>query len=185
MSRPLNAQRAACVLREGGVIAYPTEAVWGLGCDPANPDALARLLSLKNRPVEKGVILVAADVSQVTFLLDDISPAQRAQLETSWPGPATWLIPHHGRVSPWVCGQFDTVAIRVSAHPVVQSLCRAFGGPIVSTSANPAGAEPARSAEQVRQYFGEHIDAVVPGALGDASRPSQIRDLRTLELVRA
>lgn len=181
---PLSVQQAARVLRDGGVIAYPTEAVWGLGCDPYNRDAIKHLLALKDRPVAKGVILVAADISQVEFLLADLSDAQRGYLAQTWPGPNTWLIPHRGLVSPWVSGEFDTVAVRVSAHPVVRDLCGAFGGPIVSTSANPAGAEPARTREQVQDYFDEGLGVIVHGEIGDAARPSQIRDLRTLDIVR-
>ena len=113
---------ASRVLRQGGVIAYPTEAVWGLGCDPANPSALQRILELKQRYPDKGLILVAANPEQFAPLLALLSPLQRATLAGSWPGPTTWLVPHHGLVHPLVCGRFTSVALRVSGHPLVASI---------------------------------------------------------------
>lgn len=178
----LDAARQA--LAAGGVVACPTEAVWGLSCDPDNPRAVARILQLKQRPVAKGLILVAASESQLGFLLADLPEAQREVASASWPGPATWLVPHHGRVQPWVHGEHDTVAVRVSAHPVVRALCQAWGGPLVSTSANPAGAQPPRAGFQVRRYFGEQLEAILPGAVGGAARPTTIRDLASAQLVR-
>ncbi|MCQ4348093.1 L-threonylcarbamoyladenylate synthase [Pseudomonas stutzeri] len=176
-------QRAARVVREGGVIAYPTEAVWGLGCDPWNPEAVLRLLALKDRPMDKGLILVAADMAQFDFLLADLPPAWRAELQLSWPGPNTWLVPHQGRLPEWITGRHDSVALRVSDHPLVRALC-AHSGPLVSTSANPAGRPAARSRLRVEQYFGGALDGVLGGALGGRRNPSLIRDLRTGEVIR-
>jgi L-threonylcarbamoyladenylate synthase len=176
---------AASVVRAGGVIAYPTEAVWGLGCDPWNAEAVYRLLELKQRPAEKGLILVAAHIDQVAGLLDGLSPAQHARLQLSWPGPFTWLIPHQDRVPPWVTGKHSSVAVRVSAHPVVVALCNAFGGPLISTSANIAGAQSPRERFQVQRYFGDQVDCYVQGRTGGASRASLIRDLLTDQVVRA
>lgn len=185
MSTPLRLQLAAGVLHAGGVVACPTEAVWGLSCDPFDRAAVSRLLSLKQRPVEKGLILVAADMAQLQFLLHDLTDAQRKKLEASWPGPISWLVPHHGRVPEWVHGEHDTVAVRVSGHPVVAALCRAWGGPLVSTSANPGGSQPARELFQVVRYFGDHLDGIVPGATGGSDRPSVIRDLASDRVIRA
>lgn len=172
-------------LRAGGVVACPTEAVWGLSCDPDSERAVRRLLSLKRRPVEKGLILVAASESQFGFLLADLPDHQRRTLRDSWPGPNTWLVPHRGRVQPWVHGEHATVAVRVSAHPVVKTLCEVWGGPLVSTSANPGGSQPPREAFQVIRYFGDELDAILPGRVGGADRPSQIRDLDSGALLRA
>lgn len=168
-----------------GVVACPTEAVWGLSCDPDSEQAVARLLSLKNRPVDKGLILVAGSESQLAFLLADLPADQRATLSTSWPGPNTWLVPHRGRVPPWVHGRFPSVAVRVSAHPVVRALCDAWGGPLISTSANPAGAQPPKAAFQVLRYFGASLDGILPGEVGGASGPSKIRDLASGAVIRA
>ena len=171
------------VLHAGGVIAYPTEAVWGLGCNPWKADAVERILSIKQRPVEKGLILVAGDIDEFDFLLWDLPDGQLAKLRLSWPGPNTWLVPHKGRLPAWVTGQHDTVAIRVSAHPLVQQLC-AVTGPLISTSANPAGRPPARHRLRIEQYFRGELDAVVPGALGGQRNPSIIRDLLTEQIIR-
>lgn len=176
---------AVSALRGGGVVACPTEAVWGLSCDPDCEHAVTRLLQLKRRPVEKGLILVAATESQLGFLLADLPADQRSRLSGSWPGPSTWLVPHRGRVPAWICGEHHTVAVRVSDHPVVRALCLAWGGPLVSTSANPAGAQPPRSAFQVHRYFGTELAAVLPGRVGGHARPSQIRDLVSAAVIRA
>ncbi|MEM9254482.1 MAG: Sua5/YciO/YrdC/YwlC family protein [Pseudomonadota bacterium] len=181
----LRLHSALRALESGGVIACPTEAVWGLSCDPFDRAAVTRLLELKQRPVEKGLILVASHQAQLDFLLDGLSSDQLAALDESWPGPNTWLVPHNGRVPHWVCGEHNTVAIRVSGHPVVSALCTAWGGPLVSTSANPGGARPAVEAFQVHRYFGDALDDVLPGRVGKRGKPSTIRHLASGETVRA
>jgi L-threonylcarbamoyladenylate synthase len=181
----LHISRAVSVLYNGGVIAYPTEAVWGLGCDPADESAVTRLLSLKRRPVDKGLILVASNEAQLAWLLADLSKDQRQRLRQSWPGPVTWLLPHRGRVPQWIHGDHETVAVRVSSHPIVRALCDSWGGALVSTSANRAGCNAALHQYQVRRYFGRGLDFVVPGTLGAAGRPSQIRELASGRIIRA
>lgn len=176
-------QRVARVVRDGGVIAYPTEAVWGVGCDPWSEDAVYRLLALKSRPVEKGLILVAARMEQFDFLLDGLPDAWLQRLAQSWPGPNTWLVPHQGLLPEWISGRHDSVALRVSDHPLVAALCERVG-PLVSTSANPAGRPSARSRLRVEQYFHGELDALLGGALGGRRNPSLIRDLRSGEVVR-
>lgn len=181
----LQLRLAAHTLGAGGVVACPTEAVWGLSCDPDNEGAVARILELKRRPVSKGLILVAASESQLGFLLSDLTAEQRERLSASWPGPNTWLVPHRERLQPWIYGEHETVALRVSAHPVVRGLCQAWGGPLVSTSANPGGARAPVAAFQVRRYFGDGLDYILPGAVGGSERPSQIRDLLSDKVLRA
>ena len=165
----------------GHVIAYPTEAVWGLGCDPMNRDAVLRLLHLKKRSVNKGLILVAADINQFSDYLEGLDIENRQQLEASWPGFHTWLVPHRGLVPEWISGAHLTVALRVSAHPLVQALCQAFAGPIVSTSANIAGKPAALNRLKLRKYFRNKLDYIVPGRLGGEVSVSRVTELATGE----
>jgi L-threonylcarbamoyladenylate synthase len=175
---------AVRVLRQGGIIAYPTEAVYGLGCDPWNEAAVRRILAIKGRRWTKGLILVGADPSQLLPLLAPLTPGQRERLLAAWPGPVTWLVPAARDVPPWLRGMHPTLAVRVSAHPVAAGLCRLFGRPIVSTSANRSGRAPARQAHVVRRMFGTGIDHIVHGPLGTLRRPTQVRDLLTDTVVR-
>ena len=177
-------QQVAQKIRQGAVIAYPTEAVWGLGCDPFNATAVARLLALKDRPAHKGLILIAADIEQFDWLLEGLTDDEMAQLKQCWPGPHTWLVPHYNRVPEWISGEHNTVAIRVSAHPLVARLC-AVTGPLVSTSANPSVFSPAKSRLRIEQYFRGQLDAVLNGELGQQTKPSTIRDLRSGQVLRS
>jgi L-threonylcarbamoyladenylate synthase len=140
---------------------------------------------MKQRPVEKGLILVAADEHQLDALLAPLDSEQRKTLSDSWPGANTWLVPHGGAVPAWVSGEHATVAVRVTAHAGMAALCREFGGPLVSTSANPAGESPATDADQVLRYFGDALDGWLPGELGDSTSPSTIRDLSSGQVIRA
>lgn len=181
----LQIARAVAALRNGGVIAYPTEAVWGLGCDPFDQGAVQRILSLKRRRMGMGLIMIAANVEQFAPFLTGLTPSLRQKLLASWPGPQTWLVPNNRRAPCWVTGGRDTLALRVTAHPVAAALCRAFGGPLISTSANPHGRPSASSRLRVELYFHNRLDAVVPGPLGGLARPTPIRNLLTGETVRA
>lgn len=172
--------QARRTIRRGGVIAYPTEGVWGLGCDPWDSEAVARVLALKGRPLEKGLILVAASIAQVNFLLAPLSSELRGRAQEHWPGPVTCLLPDlDNQVPSQVKGRHRTIAVRVSAHPVVSALCDALDQPLVSTSCNPAGRPPARHSWQVRRYFGDETVHLVPGALGGSRKPSRILDIVT------
>ncbi len=168
---------AASHLRRGGIIAYPTEAVYGLGCNPQDRRAVLHLLSLKGRPVSKGLILIAAKFSQLMPYIEEPTPRQKAMLEQSWPGPVTWVIPARSSTPDWLRGAHSTLAVRVTAHPQAAALCEAFGGAVVSTSANPAGLPPARSPLAVRQYFGERLEMIVHGKTGPSRNPTEIRRL--------
>jgi len=181
---PLSIRQAVAAICGGGVIASPTEAVWGLSCDPFSEIAVARLLNLKARPEKKGLILVVAAMSQLDWLLHDLPGPARARLQLSWPGHTTWLVPHHDRVPHWIHGEHDTVAVRVSAHPAIKALCREWGGALVSSSANPAGCQPALHRFAVHRYFGDRLDYIVAGAVGGAPRPSVIKHLGRDEVVR-
>lgn len=177
--------RAVRLLRQGLVLAYPTEGVWGLGCDPSNEVAVQRLLALKGRSASKGLILIAASVDQVKGLLRGLSPVQLEPILATWPGPVTWLVPAPPGFPAWITGGKSTLAVRVSAHTGVAALCRAFGGPLVSTSANPSGRAAARTELAVRRYFRDRLDGLLPGGLGGLTGPSEIREALTGRIIRA
>lgn len=184
MSSATDLAPALSALRAGEVIACPTEAVWGLSCDPDNDEALAHLMRMKQRDPAKGVILVAASIQQFQPWLAQLPLALHAPLAASWPGPNTWLVPDNGRSHGLVRGAHECVALRVTDHPVMKALCEAFGGPLVSTSANRAGEPPAMSAAEVTAIFGDEVAQVVEGALGGNANPSTIRDLATGNVMR-
>lgn len=173
-------------LKAGGVIAYPTEAVWGLGCDPSNEAAVMKLLALKQRPIEKGMILAAAEPAQLEgwVQLDALAEDRRRAVLDSWPGANTWIVPAGPRAPYWITGEHTGIAVRVSAHPLVQALCRAWGGPLVSTSANLAGEPPARSREQLDPTLLKQLDGLLEGATGGLAQPTQIRVAATGQVLR-
>ncbi len=171
-------------IQGGGVIAYPTEAVYGLGCDPGNQHAVEQILAMKNRPLEKGLIVVAGELEQLQAWLDaDRLKRDFPQVLDSWPGPYTWLLPCKPGTPRWLTGQYDSLAVRISAHPTIQQLCAALGTGIVSTSANPGGKEPARTAAEARAYFPKLL--VLDGEVNPEASPSLIRDAVTQQVIRA
>ncbi|WP_427980522.1 Sua5/YciO/YrdC/YwlC family protein [Agarivorans sp.] len=178
-------QRAAAAISQGAVLAYPTESVYGLGCDPDSQQAVNRILQIKQRPVEKGLILLASELSQLLPYIDyaALSEQQRQLLVTPQARPTTWLVPISAATPPWICGQFSSVAVRLTAHPVVASLCQLIAKPLVSTSANLSGEPPAQSAEQAAQLAG--VELVFDGPLGGATQTSQIKDISTGQVIRA
>lgn len=181
MAPTLTIESAADRLTRGGVIAYPTEAVWGLGCDPFDETAVRRLLAIKQRPLEKGLILIAADLDQLRPCLDLAAlPAERlAQVQASWPGPHTWVMPTRPGTPAWITGAHASLAVRVSAHPVVVALCRAFGGPLVSTSANLSGQPAPLRRDDLDPALLARLDGVVAGDTGGLARATPIRDARS------
>lgn len=183
--RPFHLRTARRLLLAGRIVAYPTEAVFGLGCDPLNPDAVTRLLAIKQRPWQKGMILIASKREQLQPYLEPIDDDLERKLSQSWPGPVTWLLPAREEVPFWLRGEHHTLAVRVTAHPLAAALCDAFGGPIVSTSANLAGHNPARRALTVRRELGNQVDYILHGELGDSDKPTEIRDATTGRIIRA
>lgn len=168
----------ACDLLEAGqVIAYPTEAVYGLGCDMFHAEAVSHLLALKQRPEDKGVIVLVANWEQVWPLVERaaISKAQLEAAEKTWPGFVTWVFPKSKEVPSFISGGHPGIAIRMSAHPVAHALCRK--GPIVSTSANVAGLPPARDIHALSQFFPEGVSGVVAGDLGGNFAVSEIYNI--------
>lgn len=175
---------AVKALRNGGVIAYPTEAVWGLGCDPLDQSAVHRILAMKHRRQDMGLIMIASNISQFEPFLSGLPTPYLQRLEDSWPGPQTWLVPNNGAAPCWVTGGRETLALRVTRHPIAAALCQKYGGPLISTSANPHGRPPATSRLKVELYFHSLLDAVVPGPLGGMQKPTPIINLLTGETIR-
>jgi tRNA threonylcarbamoyl adenosine modification protein (Sua5/YciO/YrdC/YwlC family) len=171
---------------QGKVFAYPTEAVYGLGCDPLNESAVYEILRLKQRPVEKGMILIAQTIEQILPFVEfeSLDIHTQSKIIDSWPGPVTWLLPKSSHTPAFISGDSDMVAVRVTSHPLVQQMCWAVNSPLVSTSANPASEEPARSPEQVDGYFADEV-VLIDGSLGEQTTPSKIINSLTMEILRS
>ncbi len=165
-------------LRRGGLIAYPTESCYGLGCDPRNPHALKQLIRLKGRSAAKGMILIADHLKRLIPFIRRLSPANRARVQRTWPGAVTWAVPAAAACSPLLTGGRTTLAVRVTAHPDAARLCRMLGTALVSTSANLSGKKPAQTAAQCRRIFGSKV-RVIDGRIGQRRRPSTLIDLAT------
>lgn len=172
------------VLSDGGIIAYPTEAVYGLGCDPFNETAVKRLLAIKQRSVEQGLILIAAEWQQVAHLVEPIPHEKMALVQATWPGPVTWLFPASSAVPPWIRGQHKTIAIRITAHSIAKQLCQRFNKPIVSTSSNISGQPPMLDTISVKIAFNHVIDYILPGRVGNLAKPTEIRDALSGKIIR-
>ena len=185
---PWQLRRAARHIKRGGLVAYPTEAVYGLGCDPRNTQALRRLLQLKQRDGRKGLIVIGAHFKQLAPLLVPVSSTLQARAEATWPGAHTWLWPAQDSVSPLLRGMHTSLAVRVPGHRLARALCLAAGSPLVSTSANRAGQHPARTALAVRRKFAGQAGRellILHGEVNRFARPSRIVDLQTEEPLRA
>lgn len=182
MATTQNIRYAVKVLEEGGVIAYPTEGVFGLGCLPGDVDAVARILEMKRRDPEMGLVVIISDPAQLEDWTD--LPPSELKLDSSDENPVTWIVPATEAVPPWIRGRHTSVAVRQTTHPVARALCAAAGSPIVSTSANVSGRPPVRNALVLRRVFGAKVDYVVPGDCGPAAGPSEIRDIRTGKVLR-
>lgn len=182
----LNASEAKKLILDGGLIAYPTEAVYGLGCDPDNLSSLERLLKLKQRPWQKGLILVAANIEQLFDYIDisHLSKDELAFAQSKWPGPFTFVMPAQSYISSKLKGNFDSIAVRVSAHPVVKEICLTIGKPLVSTSANLTGKVPAMTENEIECQFTDLLDGFIEGDLGKQTQPSTIIDAKTGNILR-
>lgn len=164
---------ASRALQRGELLAYPTEAVYGLGCDPLNEAAVMNLLHIKQRPAYKGLILIASDFTQLQPFISP-SPDMLNCIMPSWPGPITWVVPAQAWVPSYLKGAHHSLAVRVSAHPIVQQLCESYGGAIVSTSANISNQAPARSALAVRKNFSTNNIFILPGTTSQHNQPTAI-----------
>ena len=165
---------ATDVIKNGGIVAYPTEGVYGLGCDPFNKTAVDKTLALKQREVAKGLIIIAANWEQLQVLTQPIPPLRLEQvLQTSKEKPITWVFPASEQVPEWITGKFTSIAIRVTQHPVAKALCE-LAGPLVSTSANISSRVSAKTAAEVTTIFGAKIDFVINAPVGNLAKSTSI-----------
>ena len=171
-------------LQQGGIIAYPTEAVYGLGCDPENNQAIERLLSIKQRDKEKGLILIAASFEQLTPYLLELDNDTRQRVLPGWPGATTWLLPAKPGTSRLLRGNHQNIAVRITDHPVAKQLCEQWQGALISTSANIRTQNAARSSKDVIDIFGSQLDYILDGEVGKLHQATQIKDGQTGQIIR-
>ena len=183
MGKRIDLNEAVKTIRGQGVIAYPTEGVWGLGCDPFSRKAVNKLLKIKKRSVDRGLLLVATYIGQFDPFLKGLKREYYEELDRNWPGPITYLVPDNGYAPRWIVGKHQTLGLRVSNHSLIKTLC-ALTGPLVSTSANISGFPPIESANEIGEMFDQEIDYVLAGELGKLGKPTQIKDILTGELLR-
>lgn len=176
---PTRLAELATLLQGGGVIAYPTEAVFGLGCDPANAASCQRIIDLKGRDGAKGMIVITDTLERIAQWLAPLPADRHAQIMASWPGPHTWLWPALPACPAWLRGEHATLAVRVTAHAGTRALCAHAGMALVSTSANRSGAPPCRDAACVHATFAGTLDGILDAPCGDQTQPSSIRDALT------
>lgn len=181
---PWALNRLTHAIAAGAVIGYPTDTIWGFGCDPLNPVSVARLLQIKQRPVDKGLILLTSQLLYCEPFIR-LSAEQRAQLQAPCTTPTTWLVDASEHCPPWIRGNHPTVAVRVTDHPLLGYLCPRLNLPLVSTSANRAGRSTVRSALQMRRQFGDEVDYIVTGFESGGARPSAIKSLASGNLLRS
>lgn len=186
MITPVELALSRAVLARGGLLVYPTEGVFGIGCDPDNQEALTTLLHVKQRSPDKGLIVVAADLAQLQPYIDwvQLGSTIQQQIIASWPGPHTWLVPASARCSTLLTGQFSTLAVRVCGHPLVRALCDMLGKPITSSSANLSGEPAAAAFDDLSPALLAQVDGVLPMPTLGNKQPSSIRDARDGKWIR-
>lgn len=176
-------KRAVQTLKEGGIIVYPTEGVYGVGCDPFNETAVLRLLKIKKRSVKKGVILVVSSWDQARDLIE-IDPLKNSLVKSHQSDPITWVFPATKKVPGWIVGDFKSVAIRCFLHSEAKRICQKFGGPIVSTSANTSMKPAVTRYEDLEKSLLDSVDFVVKGKTGGLKTPTPIYDAKTGNMLR-
>jgi L-threonylcarbamoyladenylate synthase len=171
-------------LKQGGIIAYSTESCFGLGCDPSNIHALARLIRMKGRSPNMGLILIASQYQQLKPFIGKLNPAEINTAREKWPGPHSWIMPASQKCPGLLTGGRSTIACRVTAHLPAARLCDLIGQAIVSTSANFSGRPALKTAQQVSRCFGRRV-MVIHGRIGTRKTPSRIQDIKTGTVIRA
>jgi len=177
-------EQAIAAINHGGVVVYPTEGVYGLGCDYLNEDCVHKILRLKQRDVSKGLVLVASHIQQILPLIQPENRADLARALKTWPGHQTWIFPKSMLTPAWISGHFDSVAVRVSAHPVVKQLCDRLSAPLVSTSANFTNQPTPNNIQEQFKLWGDSVDFYLDLPLGGSNQPSSIKLANSGKIIR-
>ena len=175
---------ASRIIRNGGLVACPTESVFGLDCDPNNSAAIKKLIRIKKRSANKGFILVASSLNQLQPFISTLTKKQEEKVIHMNDSPITWIVPAKKDINTNLSGGRETIAIRITQHPILRQLCDSLCSALISTSANPTDMSPAKSVVQVEEYFGASVDYIIDDKLGECQNPSEIRDLLTDEVIR-
>lgn len=185
MNKLQNMTQVVEQLKRNEVVAYPTEAVFGLGCNPLSESAVQKLLGLKQRPIEKGLILVASNLDLLLPFIDttNFNEQHWQDLTARYECPISWVVPANKNTPKFLTGQFSTIAVRITDHPAVKLLCEQTEFALTSTSANLTGLPPCRTAQEVKAQFGETFP-VLEMEVGHAKNPSEIKDLFTQQRFR-
>ncbi len=178
-------QKASQIVADGGVIAYPTESCFGLGCYPKNSTAVKRILQLKHRSASKGMILIGSDFYHLRPYIKELPEQLIEKMLNSWPAAITWLVPAAHWVPDWLTGDSDKIAIRIPGHAIARELCRICDHALVSTSANKAGQPACVKKNQIERIFATEIDYIVDYPCGRSTRPSKIIDIESETVIRA
>ena len=165
---------AAAVLRRGGLVGFPTETYYGLAADPFNPDAVAALFTVKQRPRHKPILTLIGGLEQLSLLVAEVPDAFVPLMERFWPGPLTLLFPAKAGLPPGLTAGGGTIGVRMSPHPAAVELISAFGGPVTATSANRSGRSAATTAEELRASLGDALDMIIDGGTTPGGPPSTI-----------
>ena len=181
---PWALNRLAQAISSGAVIGYPTDTIWGFGCDPLNYASVARILQIKNRGADKGLILLSSSLEYCLPYID-IEPGDRDLLLAPVTRPTTWLVNASGHCPWWIRGRFPTVAIRICEHPLLRELCGRTESPLVSTSANRAGRATVRNSLQMRRQFADELDCIVTGFATGGASASEIKSLASGKTLRS
>ena len=167
-------QQALQTLRQGGIVAYPTETFYGLAVDPENDRAIKALYSLKKRESQKQLSLLVPDLGVLSSCIPFISKPYQSLIDVFWPGPLTLVFPAKQDTFPCLTGGSDTLAIRISSHPVAAKLCSLWGRPLTATSANVSGEAAFVAADQVKSQWDDQIASILDGGRVPGGKGSTI-----------
>jgi L-threonylcarbamoyladenylate synthase len=167
------------ILRKGGTVVYPTETVYGIGCDPINRSACERIQQMKKRVNYKTLLLISCDIEQVEKTLGKLNETGSRLAQVFWPGPLTMVIRPEKEMPDYLYGISSGIAVRVTSHPIASELAREFGAPIISTSANLTGDPPIVTYEDALELFGSEADIILKNPEPLHGKPSTVVDVTT------